>query len=90
MLFPEGKDRYYEIKGRAVYDQQGQPVRLSGIVQDITERLEATTTLRQIENQLSVSALHMGFQNFAKAGNGLGSTVTRRSLSTLRPEAGAP
>lgn len=46
IIRPDGEIRYLAERGELVYDENGRPVRLTGIVQDITER-------KQIEEALA-------------------------------------
>src|SRR5207302_10602833 len=48
----DGGTRYVHKEGEVLRDELGQPLRLFGILQDITERKEAENTLRESQDQL--------------------------------------
>jgi PAS domain S-box-containing protein len=50
----DGSVRWMEGRGRAVYSEEGRPVRLYGIGIDVTERKQAEEKLRESEKQLRV------------------------------------
>jgi len=50
-MFPDGKICYLAGQGRLLYDAQGAPVRVSGTVQDITERHCAEMQLQESERR---------------------------------------
>ena len=52
----DGSIRWMEGRGQAIYDQQGEPVRLYGIGIDITGRKRAEQALRESENSLRTLA----------------------------------
>jgi PAS domain S-box-containing protein len=49
---PDGDVRYMHVRDKLVRDESGQPIRMYGIVQDITERKRATEALRRNEELL--------------------------------------
>jgi PAS domain S-box-containing protein len=49
---PDGRVRWVHAQGRAVYGADGQPVRFSGITQDITEFKKTELALKEREAQL--------------------------------------
>jgi two-component system sensor kinase FixL len=52
-IWPDGSVHWLESRGRAVFDPNGKPVRMSGIVVDISERKEAEQKNRQREADLA-------------------------------------
>jgi PAS domain S-box-containing protein len=60
---PSGEIRHVLTKGKAVRDEQGNVLRLSGILTDITERKKAEEALRESENLFRTFANHI--QNLA-------------------------
>jgi PAS domain S-box-containing protein len=53
LVRPDGEVRFIQCQGDVIRDEQGQPRRAFGIVQDITERKLAEEQLRQSERQLA-------------------------------------
>jgi two-component system, cell cycle sensor histidine kinase and response regulator CckA len=49
IIRPNGQIRWVEGKGRAYFDEMGQPLRLSGIVQDITDHKQTELALVESE-----------------------------------------
>jgi PAS domain S-box-containing protein len=54
ILLPDGSMRWLEGKGRVLRGEQGDPVRMTGTVVDITERKNAEDALRQRDTILEV------------------------------------
>ena len=52
IIRPDGEIRWVYNLGRATYEQSGQPLRVIGIVQDITERKRAEEAQATLEEQL--------------------------------------
>ena len=59
----DGEIRWIWAKGRIQYGNQGEPVRMLGLVHDITERKRAEDTLRESEQRLNAA------QRIAKVGD---------------------
>jgi PAS domain S-box-containing protein len=51
-LWPDGSVRWLQTRGRAIYDAAGKLVRITGIIQDVTERRESEEALRRFNTQL--------------------------------------
>jgi len=51
-VLPDGRVRTIQVRGVPSYDETGQPLRLVGMAQDITERREAEEGLRRLSQQL--------------------------------------
>lgn len=67
VLWPDGSIRWHEVHGRVVRDESGAPLRLIGLVSDITEKKLAESELRESEERfrelirdLSVGVLLQG------------------------------
>ncbi|MCS6302689.1 MAG: PAS domain S-box protein [Nitrospira sp.] len=62
VMHPDGSVRWISGTGRFYYDDTGQPVRMTGVVQDITERKQAEAKLQEDEERLSLalSAANIG------------------------------
>ena len=52
-MHPDGSERWINGTGRFYYDETGKPVRMTGVVQDITERKQAHETLCEREEQFA-------------------------------------
>ena len=52
-LHPDGSMRWISGTGRFYYDETGQPLRMTGVVQDITERKRTQEALRASEEQFA-------------------------------------
>ncbi|WHZ25783.1 MAG: hypothetical protein OJF51_000578 [Nitrospira sp.] len=61
-LHPDGSVRWISGTGRFYYDDTGQPVRMTGVVQDITERKQTEARLQESEERLRLaqSAANIG------------------------------
>jgi PAS domain S-box-containing protein len=55
IIWPDGSVRWVEGRGKPVYDEGGQCLRMSGLIVDITERKEAEDALRESEEALRKS-----------------------------------
>ena len=55
LAWPEAKTRWVASHGRAFFDQMGRPVRLAGMVLDITERKRVEEALRDSEARKAAS-----------------------------------
>jgi PAS domain S-box-containing protein len=55
VIWPDGSVRWVEDRGKPVYDEGGQCVKVSGLILDITERKEAEAALRESEDALRKS-----------------------------------
>ncbi len=51
ILLPDGEERMVYSEGMLEYDESGKPVRVVGIIQDITERKRMEETLRESEEE---------------------------------------
>lgn len=49
LLLPDGQIRWVDAFGRGEYTADGQPIRMVGVLQDITQRKQAEAALRQSE-----------------------------------------
>ena len=58
VVWPDGRIRHVHNKAEFSHDGQGRPVRMSGIVHDVTERLHAEAGLRDNEARLNYLAYH--------------------------------
>ncbi|MGH9852328.1 MAG: sensor histidine kinase, partial [Blastocatellia bacterium] len=55
IIWPDGSVRWVEGRGKPVYDEGGQCLKVSGLIVDITERKEAEGALRESEEALRKS-----------------------------------
>ncbi|OKH39475.1 hypothetical protein NIES2119_07015 [[Phormidium ambiguum] IAM M-71] len=51
VIYPNGDIHWRMAKGRAIYDRSGQPVRMLGVIIDITDRKQAEISLQQSEER---------------------------------------
>ena len=51
IVVPDGAIKFVHQQGEVAVDESGKPVRLSGTVQDVTERVEADSALRESEQR---------------------------------------
>jgi PAS domain S-box-containing protein len=51
IILPDGSTRYVHEKGEIIRNEAGEPIRLEGTVQDITERKQALSRLEESEEQ---------------------------------------
>ena len=63
LILPSGNQRYVQSIGRLITDETGQPIRIFGTVQDITELILFESALRESEANLQEA------QKIAKLGN---------------------
>lgn len=54
----DGQIRYVHVQGQVVRDSQGLPIRIAGTIQDVTDRLQTATSLRENEARLNHLAYH--------------------------------
>ena len=66
----DGSLHWIVASGHAVYDGTGKPLRMIGVVQDITVRIEAETALRQSEERFRLANLHSPFPVMLYADDG--------------------
>jgi PAS domain S-box-containing protein len=55
LLLDDGSIRWLHSKGRAIYDEEGKPLRMIGVEYDITDRKQAEAALRQNEQLLRLA-----------------------------------
>ena len=67
IILSSGEVRWINALGRGIYDEQGSPMRMSGICIDVTQRIKAEMTLRQSEELfrmvLKSAPVSVAFQN---------------------------
>lgn len=51
VIYPNGDIRWLMDKGRGVYDEKGEPLRMLGVIIDITDRKKAEAALRDSEDR---------------------------------------
>ena len=66
----DGSVHWISGNGRAFYDEAGQPVRMLGIVRDITARKEAEASLRESEQRFRLANFHSPFPVMLHADDG--------------------
>lgn len=59
ILWPDGAIRWLEVSSVVTHDQHGQPHRITGAVQDVTERKQAEMALRESEEKFA-KVFHAG------------------------------
>jgi PAS domain S-box-containing protein len=52
VVLPDGTNRFVHEQGEVTFDNQGKPVRMLGVVYDITERKQTEEELRQLSQRL--------------------------------------
>ncbi|MBC6989415.1 PAS domain-containing protein [Hymenobacter sp. BT491] len=50
---PNGEHRWMEAKGKVFYDAEGKPIRIAGVVTDVTERQQTQQRLQDLTEQLA-------------------------------------
>ncbi|MFB2839063.1 PAS domain S-box protein [Floridanema evergladense] len=55
VIYPDGSVHWVFAKGRAIYDRSGQPLRMLGVVFDITDRKQAELALQASKEQLRLT-----------------------------------
>lgn len=58
ILWPDGSLHWIDAKGRYLYDDSGQPVRMMGVVRDITDRKRSEQALRESEDRFYKAILN--------------------------------
>ena len=51
-VLPDGRERTMNLRGLVEPDEEGSPLRVVGVVQDVTERVEVEAARRQLEAQM--------------------------------------
>ncbi len=54
VIWPDGSVHWLRVRGQAVYDDIGQPVRMAGISLDVTDRKRIEESLREESNTLEI------------------------------------
>lgn len=49
VIFPDGRIHWLTVKGRGIYNQAGEPVRMLGIIIDVSEQKQAEAALQESE-----------------------------------------
>ncbi|MCP3660977.1 MAG: transporter substrate-binding domain-containing protein [Gammaproteobacteria bacterium] len=60
VLFPDNTERMVEQRGQVTFNGQGQPLRMFGTTQDITERKQSEQTLRRAQKMDAIGQLAGG------------------------------
>ncbi len=55
IILANGEERYVDSQGEVTYDEAGHPLRMVGIIQDITVRRKAEESLRLMEEKFSMA-----------------------------------
>ena len=50
IILADGEERIVHIKGEVIFDEENVPIRVKGIIQDITERKKAEEKIRNLAN----------------------------------------
>lgn len=77
VVWPDGTVRWLHEKGAVLRDEQGQPLQMLGVVQDISARKTAELVLKQREKELSESE-----ERFAFAVEGAGDGIWDWNIKT--------
>lgn len=62
IVLANGEERTVHMQSQVIFDEQNIPVRIKGIVQDITERKKAEETLQEIE-KIRIKEIHHRIKN---------------------------
>lgn len=71
IIRPNGDVRHIHSAGEAIYDPAGKPLRMFGIVQDITDRKQVEEALRESEKKYRMLFEHLPIPVFTKNGEGV-------------------
>jgi PAS domain S-box-containing protein len=55
VVYPDGTERWVLTKGQGIYDESGQPLRMTGVMMDISDRKCAEAARQQTERALETS-----------------------------------
>lgn len=89
IIRPDGSIRWVRDKGFAVNDESGQPYRLAGVTEDITERKQIELALRESQEQLKLAlkTAKLGNCQFDLTNNQLTTSDQCKANFGLPPEA---
>jgi PAS domain S-box-containing protein len=89
IIWPDGTLHWVAGRGRFIYNETGQPVRMYGAVRDITERKRAEKALRESESKLKEAQqlAHIGYWEYnLSADRIIGSEETCRIFGLPSPD----
>ena len=77
---PDGDIRFVHARDEIVYDKSGKPIRVFGVIQDITERKHAEERLRLSEERYRNLFDHLPIPAFTKDINGIYTSSNEENL----------